>query len=104
MMSTKIKPVNKAQEEAIVLLMEECGEVIQACSKILRHGLGSTHPNSPLGPTNQDYLNKEVGDLMTAIDISIEENVLIDSRICFSRSEKRRSVQQYLRYALKEKK
>lgn len=31
------------EAERLVVLMEECGEVIQACSKILRHGWKSSN-------------------------------------------------------------
>ena len=39
------------QEELLIILMEECAEVAQACSKVLRFG------------NDYDDLEKELGDL-----------------------------------------
>lgn len=52
--------------ELLVILMEECGEVIQASSKVLR--FGEAH--------NLDELKKEVGDLYAMITL-LEENGLV---------------------------
>jgi len=51
--------------ERLSLLAEECGEVIQAIGKILRHGYSSTHPVT--GVVNGEALEKEVGDVLCAI-------------------------------------
>ena len=45
------------EHEALTILMEECGEVIQECSKIIRFGADYTR------------LNKELGDLFALIEI-----------------------------------
>ena len=57
-----------AQEERLYLLIEECGEVIQAASKILRHGYNSYHPDHP-SRTNKDDLINELHDLLATIEI-----------------------------------
>lgn len=49
-----------AEVERLVILMEECGEVIQAASKVLRHGWDSTYDN---GKTNREQLEIELGDV-----------------------------------------
>lgn len=36
--------LTRAQEERLHLLMEECGETVQAASKVLRHGYASVNP------------------------------------------------------------
>lgn len=51
--------------ERLSILVEECGEVIQAATKVLRHGYYSVHPVSE--ETNLDSLQKELGDLRAAI-------------------------------------
>jgi len=48
------------KEETLVILMEECGEVIQECSKILRFG------------NDIDNLTKELGDLLCMINLTVE--------------------------------
>ena len=95
----KRKPVNKAQEEALYLLMEECGELIQACSKVLRHGMESCNPNELHGPNNLDNLHKETGDVMAAVDILAVEDVLDLNIVRLRKHDKLRTVKQYLRYA-----
>lgn len=46
--------------EALTILMEECGEVIQACSKIIR--FGATIENT-------QQLETELGDVQALVDI-----------------------------------
>jgi len=48
------------ETELLALLAEECGEVIQAVGKILRHGFDS---NWNGGPTNRRSLEDEIGDV-----------------------------------------
>lgn len=57
--------------------MEECGEVIQECSKMLRFG----HKDSNDQYTDKvERLSKEVGDLMLMIDHLIDQG-LVDPNI-----------------------
>jgi NTP pyrophosphatase (non-canonical NTP hydrolase) len=55
-----------SRDDLLVLLVEECGEVIQAATKCLRFGFdvdnGTGYGN------NRDVLSKEVGDLLGIID------------------------------------
>lgn len=57
------------EAERLAILAEECGEVIQAIGKVLRHGYGSRHPSG--GPTNRDTLERELGDLHAAVELMI---------------------------------
>lgn len=63
-----------AEHEALTLLSEECGEVVQIIGKIMRHGLDSYHPDSKR--VNRDELAKECGDIECAIKILIREGVI----------------------------
>lgn len=57
-----------AETELLALLIEECGEVIQAASKVLRHGWDSYDPTRRgERPTNQETLAKEMGQLEFAM-------------------------------------
>jgi len=49
------------QDEILTILMEECGELIQACSKSIRRG-----------EFNSIQLSDEIGDVMTLINIAHE--------------------------------
>ena len=46
------------RDETLIILMEECSEVIKECSKIIRFGVDT------------EDLAKELGDLMCMIDIA----------------------------------
>ena len=53
------------REEKLVLLIEECGEVIQAATKCLRFGWDIEHPDYGI---NHKVLAKEIGDLIGVVD------------------------------------
>lgn len=55
------------EAELIALLLEECGEVVQVCGKILRHGIWSYHPETR--EVNRDLLIKEIGDVLAAVSL-----------------------------------
>ena len=55
------------REKVLTILMEECGELVQRASKMIRHGVNTR--------TVAD-LNDEAGDVLTLIDILISENIL----------------------------
>ena len=59
--------LTEAEQERLVILVEECGEVIQAACKILRHGFASTNPTVPNSETNRQALERELGDLGHAV-------------------------------------
>jgi NTP pyrophosphatase (non-canonical NTP hydrolase) len=54
-----------AERERLTMLIEECGEVIQAATKCLRHGYESRHPDG--GETNRQYLTREYEDLLCVV-------------------------------------
>jgi NTP pyrophosphatase (non-canonical NTP hydrolase) len=63
---------NKTQE-ALIILQEECAEVIQAASKIYRFGLDNDHKS---GNTQRANLEMEIGDMLALVDILIEQGVV----------------------------
>lgn len=59
---------NDQYREALIILAEECSEVVQECSKLLRfHG-------------TTDNLTKEIGDMLVLIDY-LHENGMIDLQL-----------------------
>jgi hypothetical protein len=54
------------RDELLVLLIEECGEVIQAATKCLRFGFNVDH-GTGYG-NNRTALSKECGDLLAVIE------------------------------------
>ena len=53
------------RDECLILLIEECGEVIQAATKCLRFGFDRDQPGYGV---NSLVLAAEVGDLLGVID------------------------------------
>ena len=65
------KPLTDEQREVLVVLMEECAEVIQAVSKLLRFGIENYPPDGPLaGTKNNTILGREIGDLEYMVDLA----------------------------------
>ena len=68
----KIMIDNKTQE-ALIILQEECAEVIQAVSKCYRFGLDNEHKS---GASQRANLEMEVGDMLALVDILVEQGIL----------------------------
>ena len=73
-------------EQAILILAEECAEVVQVCSKILRFG--------PM-PHNIKNLTKEVGDIQQMIQILYDTNVLDPAQVAIAAEEKKQKLKLY---------
>lgn len=67
MSNDNFNELSNAEAERLALIAEECGEVVQAIGKILRHGYESTSPFDPERTTNRTALEKECGDLRAVI-------------------------------------
>jgi NTP pyrophosphatase (non-canonical NTP hydrolase) len=52
-------------EELMVITMEECGELIQECSKSIR-----------MQEYNRDELKEELSDVMCMLELMIEYNII----------------------------
>ena len=61
-------------EELLVILQEECAEVIQAASKCRRFGIDNMYTKG--SGTQRENLTKELGDLQCMIDLCIEHGVV----------------------------
>ena len=54
-------------DSCLAHVVEECGEVIAAAGKTQRFGRWSTHPDKPDGETNDEWLRRELMDLLAAV-------------------------------------
>jgi len=63
--------LTQKKTEALGILIEELGELQQIAGKILRHGYDSKHPDC--GTKNTEWMAKEMGDVIAAIDIIIKD-------------------------------
>lgn len=62
------------RDEKLILLIEECGEVIQAATKCLRFGWDRDQPDYGV---NHEVLAGEVGDLLGVIDdLRLREDII----------------------------
>ena len=55
--------IDNKLEELMVITMEECGELIQRCSKYIRYG-------------DLDGIKEEVGDVYAMIELMIENGII----------------------------
>lgn len=80
--------MNDKQKEALLILQEECAEVIQAASKVFRFGTESRWPKEDSATTLEE-LQMEVGQVLAMIDILTEQCLLSDSSINAARQYKK---------------
>lgn len=80
-------------DEALLILSEECAEVVQAISKCQRFGIDNYKPGKP--KSNRAHLEDELGDLLAMITI-LEELEVIDRTLVERASiEKRNKLRQW---------
>lgn len=77
--------------------MEECLEVSQVISKILRFGEFSKNPNDINSNDNFTQLNNEIGDLLAMVEVIKENTNLIDEQIIKeSIQKKKKKLEQWM--------
>lgn len=96
-MSDHFNRLTPAAAEALALLAEECGEVIQMIGKSLRHGLDSCHPDG--GESNRVMLGQEIGDVLAAVEILIAGDVVAREEVEQAVERKLLRVHRYLHHA-----
>jgi NTP pyrophosphatase (non-canonical NTP hydrolase) len=67
--------MNKKTNEILIILQEECAEVIQDVSKCFRFGMDQVHLNSKDGRTQTQNLEKEIGDVLAMIELLVEQDL-----------------------------
>lgn len=77
-MDSHFNNLTPAEAERVAMLLEEAGEIVQACGKILRHGFESYHPDDPR-TTNRMLLSREIGDILAVIDLMDGD---LDATVC----------------------
>lgn len=79
-----MKQKNAIDSEVLLILQEECAEVIQAISKVFRFGIDDEYK----GQTNREHLEEEIGDLMCMIDLLISNEIISESAVMTAKYEK----------------
>ena len=77
--------------EIYAITQEECAEVVQAISKVMRFGLDTTHN----GRSNRDHLEEELGDLQCMINLLIERGVVDMVGVLDASKRKRNKLMQW---------
>jgi NTP pyrophosphatase (non-canonical NTP hydrolase) len=67
--------MNEQTREILIILQEECAEVIQDVAKCFRFGPDQVHLNSPDGRTQIQNLEKELGDVTAMIELLKDEDI-----------------------------
>jgi NTP pyrophosphatase (non-canonical NTP hydrolase) len=67
-------------KETLIILQEECAEVIQATSKIFRFGFDSCYPTED-SATTRECLTMELGQLMCMVGLLIEQKVVDENEL-----------------------
>lgn len=95
--SKHFNELSPADDETLTLIVEECSEVIQAITKIQRHGLWSEHPESRI--PNWRTLQREVGDLLAALRVGEVQNLIDWGNVIRARDDKLLALPKYLHRA-----
>ena len=75
-----------ARQELLVITMEECGELIQACSKVIRTKGDTKYVRN---------LQDEIGDVMTMIEILKMNDYVTDKQIKDRMEEKKKKLMKW---------
>lgn len=99
-MGNNFNGLTEAEAERLALLAEECGEVVMAIGKILRHGYESVNPLSRATQprTNREALTLEAGDLLAAIDLLLMARDLEGQEVGAARDDKLQRVARWLHH------
>jgi NTP pyrophosphatase (non-canonical NTP hydrolase) len=89
-----------AEAERLALLSEECGELVQAIGKILRHGYESCHPETMI--RNRVALEHEMGDVRAAMIILCEAGDTDKYAVHMNADKKLKFVRPYLHHQPKD--
>ncbi len=87
-------PPSPQEREVLECLIEECAEVQQRATKILRFGLRETQLGEDYN--NSQRLSFEVGDLIEVIDLTIKRGLIEKVYIELGRKRKRDQLRKYL--------
>lgn len=85
--------MNDIDKEVLLITQEECAEVTQAISKVLRFGIDNAKPGTEY--TNRKHLEEEVGDLMCMISLLMARNIISEEGMNVALQNKMKKLQQW---------
>ena len=84
-------------EYLLIVLAEECGEVIENVAKALRFSLEDHHPND--FETNESKLKREIVDVIAVAEMLVENKVIEDYNSREMIENKKKKVKKYMEYS-----
>lgn len=87
-----------AEVERLEVLVEEMGEAQQAICKIIRHGYESYNPVVDTGMTNRLELERELGDILCAIQMLFRARDMSMAAMEKRRGDKWQSIKKWLHH------
>lgn len=81
------------KEEALLILQEECAEVIHIANKALRFGLLDIHPET--GVVNSEALAEEIGHVLAMVDVAVKLRLVDAFYIELGRGHKAKKLKQW---------
>lgn len=96
-MKTQAHELTDKQKEYLLILAEECSEVIKVITKTFRFGLDSKNPYIPDSPTNKEELIQEIGDVMAMVELLKDSALeLTDDSLKIAKQKKIDKLNQWL--------
>jgi NTP pyrophosphatase (non-canonical NTP hydrolase) len=90
--------LDQSEIERLAILAEECAEVQQIVSKILRHGYARYNPVNENITTNRELLEKELGDLKCAVMLMFRYGDISGGKINIACNNKQEAIEKYLHF------
>lgn len=89
------KPLpSEYERELLTILIEECAEVQQRATKLLRFGRDEVQPGQDY--SNKERLSSEVGDLNTLIELCIKEDLINPETVHYRTERKLEKLRKYM--------
>jgi hypothetical protein len=87
-------PPNEYEREVLNNLIEECAEIIQRATKMLRFGVHEVQPGQPL--SNRIRLSDEIGDFQAVLQLAEKANLVDVPAIEAGRQRKHYRLKKYM--------
>ena len=92
--TTPAVPLTDYEREIVTILMEECAEVTQRASKMIRFGANEVQAGQ--FANNIERLSEELGNLMEMVNVVYDAGLLDSAWVEHGRANKQRKLPQYL--------
>lgn len=90
--------LTESQIERLIILSEECAEVIQVVSKIIRFGYEDFNPYAKDIRSNRERLEEELGDVLGAMQLFNLASELNNMKILDAKEKKLQKFEKFTKY------